>query len=83
MQASDDDQSIAIHNFDNDEVELVQWDRPFEELPGQARNVAALYEAFADGDQKRFPDFDHAVLRHAQIDEIFRSSDEGRKGIYL
>ena len=83
MQASDDDQSIAVHNFEKDEIEVVKWDRPFGDLPGQARNVAALYEAFADGDNEKYPGFEHAVLRHAQLDEIFKSSDEGRKGVYL
>ena len=83
MQASDDNRDIAIHNFEKDEVELVQWDCPFQDLPSRARNTAALYEAFADGDVEKYPSFEHAVLRHAQIDEIFKSSGEGRKGVYL
>ena len=83
MQASDDERNIAVHDFETDQVEMVRWDKPFQDLPPRARNVAALYEAFADGGAKEYPDFEHAVLRHTQIDEIFRSSEERREGTYL
>lgn len=83
IQASDGERSIAVHDFQTDEVEAIHWDQPFQELLEQARNVAALYEAFADGNTEGYPDFEHAALRHAQIDEIFRSSEEDRKGKYL
>lgn len=83
MQASDDESNIMIHDFENDAVEVIQWDRPFQDLPGRSRNVAGLYEAFADGDKGEYPDFEHAVTRHAQIDEVFRSSEEERKGEYI
>ena len=80
MQASNHERQIAIHDFGRDDVEVIQWDQPFQELPGSAQNVAALYEAFAEGDVKRYPDFDHAVLRHTQIDKVFKSSEEKAKG---
>lgn len=83
LQASDDEIRIEIHDFESDKVEVVQWARAFQDLPGQARNIAAMYEAFASGHTTKYPDFEHAVLRHRQIDELFRSSEEGRKGTYL
>ena len=83
MQAGDGGREIVVHDFENDQVEAVQWNIPFQDLPPRARNVAALYEAFADGGTKKYPDFEHAVLRHVQIDEIFRSSEEKREGKYL
>ena len=83
MQASDDGISIAVHDFGKDEVENVPWIRPFENLPGRARNVAELYEAYADGNKQRYPDFTHAVLRHAQIDQVLRNSEERKTGVYL
>ena len=83
LQASDDERSIAVHNFATDEVEVIEWERHFTDLPPPARNVAAMYEAFADGETGKYPDFEHAVLRHRQIDEVFKSSEQDRKGVYL
>ena len=83
LQASDDDWSIAVHNFATDEVEVIEWERQFTHLPPSARNVAAMYEAFADGEMGKYPDFEHAVLRHRQIDEVFKSSEEDKKRVYL
>lgn len=70
LQASGDEGKIEIHMFEDDEIEAVQWERGFQGLPGAARNVAAMYEAFANGDTANCPDFGHAVQRHKQIDEI-------------
>ena len=81
MQASDGERSIAVHDFVTDEAETIQWDQPFKDLPERARNVAAMYGAFAKGNTG-LPDFEHAVMRHAQIEEVFRNSEEGTKGKY-
>ena len=72
LQATDDEQSIAVHDFATDSVEEVEWDNNFRDLPPPARNVAAMYEAFADGETAKYPDFEHAVLRHKQIDEVWK-----------
>ena len=79
MQVGDEGKSIQVHNFETDEVETVEWESKFVELPSPARSVAAMYEAFADETEK-YPDFDRAVLRHRQIEEILKNAEDDRKG---
>lgn len=76
LQAWDEDVKIWLHDFATDEVEEIKWESPFPELPGPARNVASMYEAFASGDKGRFPTFADAVLRHRQIDMLYDCFDE-------
>ena len=83
LQANDDETSIAVHEFDKEGFELVEWDRSFKDLPRPARNVAAMYEAFADRGTRNYPDFSHAVLRHRHIEEVFKSAEDDRKGNYI
>jgi len=82
LQAIDDEVNIVVDDFEKDDLEVVPWERRFRELPGPARNVAAMYEGFAGGDQ-RVPDFGHAVMRHRMIDEVFRSGEEDTRVRYL
>ena len=67
IQALSEPGTIEIHNFDTDEVETVEWKwHDWQEgLPIPARNIGALYEAFADG--RKYPTFQDAVERHEQI----------------
>ena len=74
LQANDDE------TFDQEELEVIGWDRRFDDLPGPARNVAAMYEAFANGETEKYPDFGHAVLRHSYIEEVCKSAEEARLG---
>ena len=78
LQASDGERSIEIHDFATDKVTTVDWERSFLDLSPTARNVAAMYEAFADGGKGKYPDFEHAVLRHRQIDEMLRAEEDGK-----
>lgn len=75
LQANDANFKIQLHSFAKDEVEEVKWEPPFPDLPGPAQNVAALYEAFADAraDQKGYPDFEDAVVRLQQIEDLYTS----------
>ena len=75
LQVNDDGKSIQIHNFETDEVETVEWETRFLELPPPARGVAAMYEAFAEETEK-YPDFEHAVLRHRQIEELLKKAED-------
>ena len=75
LQAADDGKSIQIHNFETDEVETIEWETRFLELPSPARGVAAMYEAFAEATEK-YPDFEHAVLRHRQIEEMLKKAED-------
>lgn len=58
---------IEIHDFATDKVETVEWSWHDwqQELPPSAKNIGALYEAFADG--RDYPTFQDAVERHEQI----------------
>ncbi|KAF6228331.1 hypothetical protein HO133_008061 [Letharia lupina] len=83
LQANDVETKLTLHTFDQEEVEVIEWDRHFKDPPRPARNVAAMYEAFANRETEKYPDCTHAVLRHRQIEEVFKSAEEGRRGVYL
>lgn len=83
LQANDDETKIVVHEFDKEDLEIIEWDRSFKDLPQPARNVAAMYEAFVDRDTLNYPDFSHAVLRHRHIEEVFKSAEDDRKGNYI
>ncbi|KAK4210322.1 Galactose/lactose metabolism regulatory protein-like protein [Rhypophila decipiens] len=64
--------TIEVHDFASGTVEELGWEYPdwHEELPTPARNVASLYEAFADG--KGYPTFEDALKRHEQLEEMIK-----------
>ena len=75
-QADDDETIIAVHSFDQEDVEVIACDRSVKDLPESARNLAAMYEAFATKETRKYPDFGHAVLRHRQIEEMIKCAQE-------
>lgn len=78
LQAFAESVAIDIYNYETDDVEKVEWNYGrFSELPVPARNIGALYEAYADGDTTKYPDFDHALKRHNQLDGILSGFDAG------
>jgi predicted dehydrogenase len=83
LQALDLAYQIEVYDFEHDEVENVKWEEKYPNLPVPARNVGRLYELFAKGDQTLYPDFDDAVLRHTELDAVFQSSDEDKRGPYI
>ncbi|KAH8807572.1 putative oxidoreductase [Xylogone sp. PMI_703] len=60
------------------EIDIGQHE--FEDLPLAARNIASLYEAFAEGvDEKEekkkwYPDFGHALKRHGLLDQLYKEN---------
>jgi hypothetical protein len=79
LQAFATSADIDIHDFETDEVQKVEWDYGrWSDLPVPARNIGALYEAYAEGDTTKYPNFDHALKRHTQLDEILSGFDAGR-----
>ena len=49
-----------------------------ERLPVKARNIARLYEAFAEekeGDKRWYPEFECALKRHELIESVCKESD--------
>lgn len=83
LQAADADVTIQLHDFAKNAVEEVRWQPAFPQLPEPARNVASMYEAFARGDQGTFPTFQDAVVRHRQIEELYASFEQDRRGVYV
>ncbi|UKZ74532.1 hypothetical protein TrVFT333_002202 [Trichoderma virens FT-333] len=64
--------NIVLHDFATNQVQEVGWSWELwcQELPTAARGVAMLYEAYAHGDKTAYSDFDHALKRHEQLEEI-------------
>lgn len=83
LNANDAESRIDVHDFAQDSVEAIQVQRRFVDLPVPARNVAALYEAFASNEKDQYPNFQHAAMRHRMIAEMFRSSDKDVRAVYL
>ena len=74
---------MAIGNHDMAEMTPPDSYRliPADMAAGPGKNVAQAYARFADALQSGTagsPDFEHAVVRHALIDAMERSHEEGR-----
>lgn len=79
---SSDDLELSVHDYATGEVRAVEWAWPaaHADLPVLARNVAALYEAYADGGAAAsYPDFDYAVHRHEQLEGYWAQYDAKAK----
>lgn len=65
---------IKIDVFDHAKHEVTRQDWNWAEwqlqYPPRARNTAELYEQFAHGAKGTYPGFDHAVRRHAEVDDV-------------
>ena len=81
LNALDEGTEILVEEYATREVEKVEWKHDYQDQPLMARNVAGLYEAFAKGDE--YPDFEVATRRLRELDEVFRSAEEGRMGKYV
>lgn len=78
LQAWDNDFKIELYDFLKDEVQNVTWEEEHSKLSVPARNVARLYNAFANGDQSLYADFNDAALRHAELEAVFTSSEDNQ-----
>lgn len=62
---------IEVYDFASDEVKSVPWKWGRDDgLPVIARNIGALYEAYASGDDSQHPTFEHGAKRHQQLDAM-------------
>lgn len=63
--------TIEVHDFEKDEVVPIEWQWPDyqAELPVPARGIAALYEAFAAGEEAKYARFEDALRRHEQLEK--------------
>ena len=95
MDVVDTGAEIRFHDFETGQVRNVDWEVgdiwEREELEVPARNIARVYEAFAeklggaegDGDEEgegKLADFDEALKRHRMVDAMEKSSEERRVG---
>ncbi|KAL8742683.1 MAG: hypothetical protein Q9190_004878 [Brigantiaea leucoxantha] len=84
INAFDSGTTIELHDFKKDEVSVVEWERERKELPVPGQNIGGLYERFwAGGKGGGYPGFEDAVVRHREIEEIYRSDEEGRRVSYV
>lgn len=67
-----EDAQIEWHDQASGETRSVEWQWKEWQAghPGPVRNVAALYEAFADGDESKYMTFDVALKRHEQLESM-------------
>ena len=67
-----DSDTVEVYDFASDTLEDAGWSWPEDkrDLPVTARNIGSLYEAFADGDETKYPTFDHALKRHRQLETM-------------
>jgi len=73
IHAFDSGAKILVENFESGEVETATWEDPMaeKEINGPARNIGALYEAFAGGEKVAWPTFEDALERHRMLDEVW------------
>ena len=65
---------IEVHDFQTDTLQQLDYDssrRLDINLP--ARNIGAVYEAFAAGDETKYATFEHATKRHNQLRAILEN----------
>lgn len=79
--ALSEENSLRIREQGSDTAENVELvDAAFAtQLPYHARYVGGLYEAFAEGSQGQYPDWDWAVKRHQLLTTLKDSSDKGTR----
>jgi predicted dehydrogenase len=71
---------IEVHDFEKDVVEHVEWkwEEWQQDIPLLARGVAAVYEAFAKGEEDGLVSFEEALKRHEQLEGLLGQWDEDR-----
>ena len=63
---------LEVHNFETDEVDPISWDwlNWQNDIPVIGRSIAALYEAFAEGDETQYATFADALKRHEALEHL-------------
>lgn len=75
--------AVKVHNHEADTVEQIDYSdlAHHDDLPLPAKNVAALYEAFADERTDEYVQWDEAVTRHELLHNLAESSKSGARVI--
>lgn len=58
-------------------VEVKAGEDEWDELPGPARNIARVYEAYREGEW--VPDFEWGVKRHVMLEEMWKKFDASQQ----
>jgi predicted dehydrogenase len=61
---------LELEDYEKDAVEEVSYGKIFEDLPVPARNVGAVYEAYAKDDKEHYADGARGLEIHQTLDEI-------------
>lgn len=73
---------IEVHDFETDTVEQVEWKwsewQEENEIPIIGRNIAAVYEAFANGNAEELVSFKEALKRLEQLEGMLKEWDADR-----
>ena len=60
--------AIEVHDFETDEMTVVEW-----QWANWGRSTAALYEAVAEGDESKYATFEDALNRYEQMNKWLES----------
>ena len=73
--------SLKLHHFENDVVEEICYDdlMHHKELPPISRNIAALYDNFADGKTEGYVQWDEAIRHHELLEGLQKSNETGQR----
>jgi predicted dehydrogenase len=73
--------TIRLYDRESGNVEEVPIEKDeLDDLPGPAKNIGRVYEAFAKGDKKFLVTFEEAFQRHVLIEKILKHWDDGDQG---
>ncbi|KAL1884103.1 hypothetical protein Daus18300_000214 [Diaporthe australafricana] len=66
------DATVELHDLETGETKTVkwQWQEWQKDVAGPVRNIGAIYEAIAEGDEAKYATFEDALTRHEQLDSI-------------
>ncbi|KAI3395738.1 hypothetical protein diail_905 [Diaporthe ilicicola] len=66
------DALVELYDLATGETKTVEWQwlEWQKDVPRPVRNIGALYEAFADGDESKYATFEDALTRHEQLDSM-------------
>lgn len=75
FQAFDLGSQILLEDFESGNVEKVDWEDKQNPLNLPARDIGALYDAFANEEKGAYPDFEDAVGLHKELEAMWKHWD--------
>lgn len=71
------DTKVELYDAESDKFEELVPDKDeWSELPLPAQNIARLFDAYLKG--QWYPDWEHALLRHEQAEQLWKDFDESQ-----